>query len=97
LDALGCLKSVQLTKQLSTRSLNFTEILLFLAGRASILIIVFWRTANLSGRVEANSGSIPPLDEQEQIAAFLDWKTGQIDALLQKQALIEKLKESGWW
>jgi type I restriction enzyme S subunit len=37
---------------------------------------------------------IPPLDEQEQIAAFLDWKTGQIDALIaKKQALIEKLKE----
>lgn len=37
---------------------------------------------------------IPPLGEQEQIAAFLDWKTGQIDALIaKKQALIEKLKE----
>jgi type I restriction enzyme S subunit len=32
--------------------------------------------------------------EQVQIAAFLDWKTGQIDALIaKKQALIEKLKE----
>jgi restriction endonuclease S subunit len=37
---------------------------------------------------------IPPLGEQEKIAAFLDWKTGQIDALIaKKQALIEKLKE----
>ena len=37
---------------------------------------------------------LPPLGEQEQIAAFLDWKTGQIDALIaKKQALIEKLKE----
>lgn len=37
---------------------------------------------------------IPPLGEQEQIAAFLDWKTGQIDALIaKKQVLIEKLKE----
>ena len=37
---------------------------------------------------------IPPLDEQEHIAAFLDWKTAQIDALIaKKQALIEKLKE----
>jgi len=37
---------------------------------------------------------LPPLDEQPRIAAFLDWKTGQIDALIaKKQALIEKLKE----
>jgi type I restriction enzyme S subunit len=36
----------------------------------------------------------PSEPEQEQIAAFLDWKTGQIDALIaKKQALIEKLKE----
>jgi type I restriction enzyme, S subunit len=32
--------------------------------------------------------------EQRQIAAFLDWKTGQIDRLIaQKQQLLEKLKE----
>lgn len=32
--------------------------------------------------------------EQQHIAAFLDWKTAQIDALIaKKQALIEKLKE----
>ncbi|MEN9480120.1 MAG: hypothetical protein RLZZ298_1515 [Pseudomonadota bacterium] len=32
--------------------------------------------------------------EQVQIAAFLDWKTGQIDALIaKKQALVGKLKE----
>lgn len=37
---------------------------------------------------------LPPLPEQRHIAAFLDWKTGQIDALIaKKQALIEKLKE----
>ncbi|MDF9826369.1 type I restriction enzyme S subunit [Ereboglobus sp. PH5-10] len=37
---------------------------------------------------------VPPLSEQHQIAAFLDWKTGQIDALIaKKQALLEKLKE----
>lgn len=37
---------------------------------------------------------IPPLNEQEHIAAFLDWKTAQIDALIaKKQDLIEKLKE----
>lgn len=36
----------------------------------------------------------PSLEEQRQIAAFLDWKTGQIDALIaKKQALLEKLKE----
>jgi len=36
----------------------------------------------------------PSLAEQRKIAAFLDWKTGQIDALIaKKQALIEKLKE----
>jgi type I restriction enzyme S subunit len=36
----------------------------------------------------------PPADEQQQIAAFLDWKTGQIDALItRKQELLEKLKE----
>ncbi|MEM7600143.1 MAG: restriction endonuclease subunit S [Verrucomicrobiota bacterium] len=33
-------------------------------------------------------------DEQKQIADFLDWKTGQIDALIaKKQQLIEKLQE----
>jgi type I restriction enzyme S subunit len=32
--------------------------------------------------------------EQQQIAAFLDWKTGQIDALIvRKQELLERLKE----
>ena len=32
--------------------------------------------------------------EQQQIAGFLDWKTGQIDALMgKKQVLLEKLKE----
>ena len=37
---------------------------------------------------------LPPTTEQVHIAAFLDWKTGQIDALIaKKQALIEKLKE----
>jgi len=36
----------------------------------------------------------PPPDEQQQIAAFLDWKTGQIDALIgKKNELLEKLKE----
>lgn len=35
-----------------------------------------------------------PPGEQQQIAAFLDWKTGQIDALIaRKQELLEKLKE----
>lgn len=37
---------------------------------------------------------IPSLAEQEQISAFLDWKTGQIDALIgRKQELLERLKE----
>ncbi|MBS1910880.1 MAG: restriction endonuclease subunit S [Bacteroidetes bacterium] len=37
---------------------------------------------------------IPPKSEQQHIAAFLDWKTGQIDALIaKKRELIEKLKE----
>ncbi|WP_243325169.1 restriction endonuclease subunit S [Geothrix sp. SG200] len=37
---------------------------------------------------------IPQLDEQRQIAAFLDWKTSQIDALITKKTdLVEKLKE----
>ena len=35
-----------------------------------------------------------PPGEQQQIAAFLDWKTGQIDALIgKKKELLEKLKE----
>lgn len=38
--------------------------------------------------------AFPPEAEQKQIAAFLDWKTGQIDALIaKKQELIAKLKE----
>lgn len=37
---------------------------------------------------------IPAFPEQQHIAAFLDWKTGQIDALIaKKQALMDKLKE----
>jgi type I restriction enzyme S subunit len=37
---------------------------------------------------------IPSFPEQKQIAYFLDWKTGQIDALIaKKQELIEKLRE----
>lgn len=36
----------------------------------------------------------PPFEQQQQIAAFLDWKTSQIDALIaKKQELLEKLKE----
>ncbi|OYT93435.1 MAG: restriction endonuclease [Burkholderiales bacterium PBB3] len=36
----------------------------------------------------------PPYSEQQQIAAFLDWKTSQIDALIaKKRTLLEKLKE----
>jgi type I restriction enzyme, S subunit len=36
----------------------------------------------------------PPLPEQCQIASFLDWKTGQIDALIaKKRTLLDKLKE----
>lgn len=36
----------------------------------------------------------PPTDEQQKIAAFLDWKTGQIDKLiLKKKQLMEKIKE----
>ena len=35
-----------------------------------------------------------PMNEQQKIAAYLDWKTGQIDALIaRKQALMDKLKE----
>lgn len=38
--------------------------------------------------------ALPSISEQRQIAAFLDWKTGQIDALIgKKKALLEKLKE----
>lgn len=37
---------------------------------------------------------LPSCDEQKQIAAFLDWKMGQIDALMtKKKELLEKLKE----
>jgi type I restriction enzyme S subunit len=37
---------------------------------------------------------LPPRDEQDAIAAFLEWKTSQIDALIaKKQALLQKLKE----
>lgn len=37
---------------------------------------------------------LPPKAEQQRIAAFLDWKTGQIDALIaRKKELLEKLKE----
>ncbi|HTQ53175.1 MAG TPA: restriction endonuclease subunit S [Bryobacteraceae bacterium] len=36
----------------------------------------------------------PPVPEQQQIAAFLGWKTGQIDALIaRKKELLDKLKE----
>ncbi|MCB0712622.1 MAG: restriction endonuclease subunit S [Ignavibacteriae bacterium] len=38
--------------------------------------------------------AFPALTEQKHIADFLDWKTGQIDALIaKKQQLIEKLEE----
>ncbi|MFT5633243.1 MAG: type I restriction enzyme S subunit [Rubritalea sp.] len=37
---------------------------------------------------------VPCSDEQQKIAAFLDWKTGQIDALIKKKKqIIEKLEE----
>lgn len=38
--------------------------------------------------------ALPLVPEQQQIAAFLDWKTEQIDALIgKKKELLEKLKE----
>jgi type I restriction enzyme S subunit len=38
--------------------------------------------------------AFPPTEEQQQIAAFLDWKTEQIDSLIgKKKELLEKLKE----
>jgi type I restriction enzyme S subunit len=38
--------------------------------------------------------AFPSLEQQTQIAAFLDWKTSQIDALIaKKQTLLQKLKE----
>lgn len=51
--------------------------------------------AHLTGeKLGAIQMPVPSPDEQEKIATFLDWKTGQIDALIaKKQALIEKLKE----
>lgn len=37
---------------------------------------------------------LPPKEEQDAIATFLDWKTGQIDALIdKKKELLGKLKE----
>jgi len=46
------------------------------------------------GVIENLDVPIPSLAEQKQIAAFLDWKTGQIDALIaRKKELLEKLKE----
>ena len=45
-------------------------------------------------RIKSLVVALPGYVEQQQIAAFLDWKTGQIDALIaKKQELIEKLKE----
>lgn len=38
--------------------------------------------------------ALPPIEEQQKIAAFLDYKTQQIDQLIEKKkALIEKLEE----
>ena len=46
------------------------------------------------GEYVSASITLPPRSEQKQIADFLDWKTGQIDALIaKKQQLIEKLQE----
>jgi len=37
---------------------------------------------------------VPPLSDQQQIADFLDWKTGQIDRLIaKKRALVSALSE----
>ena len=39
--------------------------------------------------------AIPPIDEQQAIARFLDFKTAQIDALIEKQkSLLDKLAEN---
>ncbi len=46
------------------------------------------------GVIENLDVPIPSLPEQQQIAAFLDWKTRKIDALMaRKKELLEKLKE----
>ncbi len=60
-----------------------------------------WDIADVSTVPQINNKHInplffplPPLDEQESIAHFLDHKTSQIDALIaKKEALLEKLDE----
>lgn len=51
--------------------------------------------AHLTGeKLGAIRMPVPSIREQQQIAVFLDWKTGQIDALIaKKKELLEKLKE----
>ena len=51
--------------------------------------------AHLTGeKLGAIQMPVPPTAEQRKITDFLDWKTGQIDALIaKKRALIGKLKE----
>ena len=51
--------------------------------------------AHLTGeKIEAIKIPIPSIDEQKQIAKFLDYKTAQIDRLIEKKKqLIEKLNE----
>jgi type I restriction enzyme S subunit len=69
------------------RHISDTEWLDILCNKSTIAHLT-------SEKVAALALPVPPLDEQESIAHFLDHKTSQIDALIaKKESLLEKLDE----
>jgi len=83
--------------QVAPRYLMYT--LLSWAGRAQIESLARGSSASMvklgQGHLKDFQIPLPPREEQDQVVAFLDWRTGQIDSLIaKKKELIEKLKEN---
>lgn len=79
----------------SSRYLYYWFTFLKLAGYVDLICNVATIAHFTAEKVKASPFALPPLETQKRIAAFLDEKTAQIDALIaRKQGLLARLAEN---
>jgi type I restriction enzyme S subunit len=77
-----------------TKFIHYLLLHLKKSGAIDLQVSITAQPALSLGGMNQLKSSIPPLNEQEKIAQFLDYKTKQIDELIKKkETLIEKLDE----
>ncbi|MCF4966443.1 restriction endonuclease subunit S [Nostoc sp. CMAA1605] len=82
------------TNTCCTKFIHYLLLHLKESGAIDLQVSITAQPALSLGGMNRLQSSIPPLEEQEKIARFLDYKTKQIDELIaKKEALIEKLDE----